>query len=147
MKDKNLLYFVLAAVLVVILDQITKYFVLKYIVVGASVQLFGSVLVLSHIANTGAGFGIFKGFNSALSFFSVFVIGMIIYLYNKIPKEKMPQLFFGLILGGAIGNLIDRLMYGSVIDFIDFGFWPAFNVADMALSIAVVGLIFYFWKK
>ena len=147
MKDKNLAYFVFAAIIVVVLDQLTKHFVLKYLLVGASVPLLGNFLALSHITNTGAGFGIFKGFNSALSFFSLFVIGLIIYYYDNIPKERMPNLFFGIILGGAIGNLIDRIRFGAVADFIDFGFFPAFNVADMALTAGVAGLMIYYWKK
>ena len=60
---------------------------------------------------------------------------------------KYAQYLFALFLGGVIGNLIDRAFRGYVIDFISFKFWPAFNIADACISIAVIGLIIYFWKK
>ena len=70
-----------------------------------------------------------------------------IYYYNRIPKEKSAQALSGLFLGGVAGNLIDRVLRQYVVDFIDLGFWPVFNVADAAISVSVVGLIVYFWKK
>ena len=65
----------------------------------------------------------------------------------KIPKEKITQALFGLFLGGVAGNLIDRILRQYVVDFIDVGFWPVFNIADMAISVSVIGLVLYFWKK
>ena len=59
----------------------------------------------------------------------------------------MPQLLWGVFLGGVIGNLVDRLMRGVVIDFIDLGFWPAFNIADAAITVSTIGLIIYYWDR
>ena len=82
---------------------------------------------------------------SASWFFIVFAAAVSVFLilrYKTFSVELQPVL--GLVLGGAIGNLLDRLLYGAVIDFIDFHFWPAFNVADSAITIAVVLLL---WRE
>ncbi len=99
------------------------------------------------VQNTGAGFGILKGYTVILTLISLIVAAAIILNYGKIPREWWPQASWGLFLGGVVGNLIDRAVRGAVIDFIDLGFWPAFNVADAAISIAAVALIIYYWKK
>lgn len=99
------------------------------------------------IQNTGAGFGILKGYTVVLTLISLIVAAAIILNYRNIPREWWPQASWGLFLGGVVGNLIDRAVRGAVIDFIDLGFWPAFNVADAAISVAAVGLIVYYWKE
>ena len=89
--------------------------------------------------NTGTAFGLLK---NASWFFIVFAAAVSVFLilrYKTFDNSMQPLL--GLILGGALGNLLDRLLYGAVIDFIDFHFWPAFNVADSAVSIAVILLL------
>ena len=75
------------------------------------------------------------------------VITIIIYYYDQLPQTKAGQILWGLIVGGAAGNLIDRLIQGFVVDFIDFYFWPAFNIADMAISIGIVGLLIYLYRN
>jgi len=62
-------------------------------------------------------------------------------------KERLLQFFIGFILGAAIGNLIDRILYGHVIDFLDFRIWPVFNIADSFITISVIFLMIYFWKR
>ncbi|MEA2036925.1 MAG: signal peptidase II, partial [Nanoarchaeota archaeon] len=99
------------------------------------------------IQNTGAGFGILKGWNAILIFISLIIIGIILFNFDKITKEKPIYIPVALVLGGAIGNLIDRIFIGHVIDFISFTFWPAFNVADSGITIGAIWLIIYFWKK
>jgi len=112
-----------------------------------SIPIINNVLHMTYILNTGAAFGIFKGMNLLLIWISIIIIGAILYNYDKIPKDTVPQIGFALIIGGAIGNLIDRIFLGHVIDFIDFRIWPAFNIADSAISIGAVLLIIYYWKK
>jgi len=112
-----------------------------------SIPLINNFLHLTYIQNTGAGFGILKGSNTILIFISLIIIGAILYYFNKITKEKSINLPIALILGGAIGNLIDRIFLGHVIDFMDLRIWPAFNVADSAITIGAIWLIIYFWKK
>ena len=75
------------------------------------------------------------------------MIGLIFFYYDRIPKKSFVIWMTGLFLAGAVDNLIDRLAYGYVIDFIDFRIWPIFNVADIALALGCVGLIVWFWKK
>ena len=90
----------------------------------------------------------FKGLNWFFVFFSVIVIIAIFYYLKKIVKSrKLLQFAAGLLLGGTIGNLIDRVAYGAVIDFIDFRVWPVFNIADSAVTIGVIILIVLLWKK
>ena len=132
------------ALIIVILDQITKYFA-KFI--SNPIILIKDFFQLSFIKNTGAGFGILQGQVGLLIWFSVIVIGVILFVYDKLPSNKFVLIMVGLILGGTIGNLIDRIVFGFVIDFIVFGFWPSFNIADSALTIGVIGLVIYYWKK
>jgi signal peptidase II len=83
----------------------------------------------------------------ASSLISLLVASGIIYYYAKIPSKPWPQVLWALFLGGVLGNLIDRLFRGYVIDFIDLGFWPAFNVADASITVSVIGLIIWYWKN
>ncbi|MBI2665171.1 signal peptidase II [Candidatus Woesearchaeota archaeon] len=65
----------------------------------------------------------------------------------ELQQEKKIYLLYAVLLGGIIGNLIDRLVYGYVIDFLHFSFWPAFNIADTSISLSIIGLIYYYWKE
>ena len=78
---------------------------------------------------------------------SLIVAAGVVLYYKKIPKNKWEQVLFALFLGGVIGNLIDRLFRKFVIDFLDFSFWPAFNIADACITVSVIGLIVYYMKK
>ena len=135
------------ALVILIADQLLKFLVLKTIPFKFSIQIISKIFYLTHIRNYGAAFGLFQNASNLLLWFSIIVIGVILYLYDQIPNENPPQIFTGLILGGALGNLVDRIRFGYVIDFLDFQIWPAFNVADMAITIGVIGLIIYLIKK
>ena len=147
MKDKKAFYVFLTAFLIVFLDQFTKLIISSRFTLGESVPVIKSIFHLTYIINKGAGFGILQNKQWFFIWFAVIVIGIILYLYDKIPASKYVQLGVGLILGGAIGNLIDRIRLNYVIDFLDFRFWPAFNIADSAVSVGAVILIIWFWKK
>ena len=134
--------FLAVSLLTVLLDQSSKYAVDK---IRPEWNL--GFLSIHFVHNTGAGFGILKGQMGLLAFISALVALAVIFFYHKIPQEKIPQILFGLFLGGVVGNLIDRTFRGYVIDFFDLSFWPVFNIADMAISISVIGLVLYFWKK
>lgn len=128
--------------LLVILDQGTKYLADKLISTFNPIELL-PFLHLVNLRNEGAAFGMFKSFgNNIFIIISLIAIGVIFFL---LIKGKENPLGLSLILGGAIGNLIDRFFRGSVVDFIDVfagrHHWPAFNVADSALTIGI-GLIF-----
>ena len=103
---------------------------------------------LTHITNTGAAFGLFQGQSFPLTI--VALVGVIailffaLYSYHRSPfyDNRLGKLALGLILGGTIGNLIDRLNQGFVTDFIDIGRWPAFNIADSAIVIGVILFVY-----
>ncbi|PIN73630.1 signal peptidase II [Candidatus Woesearchaeota archaeon CG10_big_fil_rev_8_21_14_0_10_45_16] len=142
MVKKNLLLFSIISSLVILIDQLTKILILSW-----KPQWDLKLLTIHLITNTGAGFGILQDQVVWLGIISLIAAAVIIYHYPKISKEKLPQVLFALLLGGIIGNLVDRLGRRFVVDFIDFSFWPAFNIADAAITISALGLIWYYWKK
>jgi signal peptidase II len=145
---------VLIAILV--LDQLTKWVVDRTMPLHHSIPVIDGFFNLTYIRNTGAAFGIFAGSAAAfrlpfLLVFSLLAIGFIIMMVRRLPDgEKGLITALALILGGALGNLIDRALYGEVIDFLDFYWksyhWPAFNVADSCITIGVAITIFYMIK-
>ncbi|MDP4012863.1 MAG: signal peptidase II [Candidatus Nanoarchaeia archaeon] len=112
--------------LVVLLDQITKFWMENY---------------HSVTHNYGAAFGLFQG--GRILFILVGIL--VLYLIYK-WRNSYNNFALGLLLGGVIGNLIDRVVRVYVVDFIDLGFWPSFNVADSAATVGVILLIYYHWK-
>ncbi|MBS3169979.1 signal peptidase II [Candidatus Woesearchaeota archaeon] len=141
-RQESGLFFFLITAATVLVDQAAK-LAIVYLNPVWNLLVFDIHLV----TNTGAGFGLFQGKTIILGFISLAVaLGIILY-YHKIPKTYSAQLLTALFLGGVIGNFIDRFARGHVIDFIDFRFWPAFNVADAAISIAVIGLVWKMWKE
>jgi len=131
------------AVLVVIADQLTKWWITHNVDFG-SVLWDAGFLQIIHIRNTGISFGLFKDHVEiiiAVVFIEILLILLIVYLFrNRLSflDCMLMRVGTGLVMGGAVGNQIDRLLQGYVTDFIDFKFWPAFNVADSA---AVIGTI------
>lgn len=147
MSKKNILIFSVA-VLVVILDQLTKFLIKLSLQLNESVPIIKNIFHLTYVTNTGSAFGLFKGINPFFILFSIIIIVAIFYCLRKVVEsEKLLQFAVGLLLGGTIGNLADRLFYGAVTDFIDFRIWPVFNVADSAVTISVMLLIILLWKK
>jgi signal peptidase II len=136
--------FAIIAIAVVVLDQITKRLIVSALKLNETLFSSNPFFNIIHVTNTGAGFSILQGKTLFLSLISfAFIIGVLIF-YNKIKMHD--RLFFALILGGAIGNFIDRVLVGRVIDFISVSFytfqWPIFNVADMAISCGIIGLLY-----
>lgn len=137
MVKKPYLFWSTAAIIIVV-DQISKILI----------NYFQPTSPFFHLVqNTGAGFGILKGQTMWLALISFIVALVIIFNYKKIPLVSFPQFLWGLFLGGVIGNLIDRAVRGYVIDFIDLQVWPAFNVADAAITGSVIGLIWWHWRE
>lgn len=141
-RQKYNIFFIVVTSLIIFLDQLTK-----WLIVSFKPEWNFWFFDLHLITNTGAGFGLLKGNAFLLGVISLIVaLGVILY-YQKIPKRHSAQLLTALFLGGVIGNLIDRFFRQKVIDFIDFRFWPAFNLADAAISFAVIGFIWLMWKE
>ena len=98
--------------------------------------------------NPGSLWGLFPNATSLLAWLSVLVVGVFLYNYDNIQKSDLKvKIGSALIVGGAVGNLIDRILYKGVIDFIRIGWWPSFNIADSAISIGVILLICYTLKE
>lgn len=136
------------AFIIVLIDQLTKFLVRVNFQLNESAALITNIFHLTYIHNFGAGFGILQQQKWILVFISLVVVGVILYYLDRIKeKEKLLQFLVGFILGGTIGNLIDRLFFGYVIDFLDFQIWPIFNIADSFVTIGVIGLIIYLWSK
>ena len=148
MNKKDIVIFS-TALFVVFLDQFTKFLIIQNMNLNQSIPIIKNIFHLTYVTNTGSAFGLFKGLNVFFVFFSVIVIIAIFYYLKKKLKENEKSLQFAvsLLLGGTIGNLIDRVAYGYVIDFIDFRIWPVFNIADSAVTISVILLIILLWKN
>lgn len=150
-KDQKAIIFFGIAIAIVLLDQVTKALVKANLALNQKVVLIPSLLNLAHIQNSGAGFGLFKEFSVFLLWISVIVAGFILYYYPTISKDKKIVYLCSFILGGTVGNLIDRLFQGAVTDFIDFRsgslYFPTFNIADACISLSAIGLVIVLWKK
>ncbi|MBI3036030.1 signal peptidase II [Candidatus Woesearchaeota archaeon] len=147
MNKKNIIVFS-TALLIVSLDQLTKFLIKQNFQLNQPVPIIKNMLHLTYITNTGSAFGLFKGLNIFFISFSVIVVAVTFYYINSIKQnEKALQLAVGLLLGGTIGNLSDRLLYGAVTDFIDLRVWPVFNIADSAVTVSVILLVILLWKK
>ena len=123
---------------VVLIDQLSKLVVRNQVGPGASIPILSGIFHLTYVRNPGAAFGMLPG--KQLFFFATtgVVIGFIVVYYLRSrPTDPWLVAALGLELGGATGNLIDRLMWGRVTDFLDFRFWPVFNLADSSI---VIGL-------
>jgi len=147
MNKKNIVVFS-TALFIAVLDQLTKFLIRNNFQLNQSFPLIKNILHFTYVTNTGSAFGSFRGFNLIFILFSIIVVIAILYHIKKIREnEKYLQLAAGLLLGGTLGNLIDRMIYGSVIDFIDFRIWPVFNAADSAVTVSVILLVILLWKK
>ncbi|MBI2363630.1 MAG: signal peptidase II [Deltaproteobacteria bacterium] len=143
-------------VIILISDQLTKFIVDQSMPLHHSIPVIDDLFSLTYIRNTGAAFGIFAGSAAAfrlpfLIVFSLVAIGFVVAMLRRLSERETGLITaLAFILGGAIGNLIDRLAYGEVIDFLDFywsGYhWPAFNVADSFITMGVAITVFYLIK-
>jgi signal peptidase II len=141
---------------IVVADQLTKAIVDRTMSLHDSIPLIDGFFNLTYIRNTGAAFGIFSGAQEVfrLPFLigvSILAIGFIVVMLKRLrPGERGLATALAFILGGAIGNLIDRVIYGEVIDFLDVYWsdyhWPAFNVADSFITIGVGIMLFFLYK-
>jgi len=141
-KWRNVVFF-LTALLIVIADQLSKIWIRSNLAVGESLPEVG-FFQLTHVQNTGAVFGLFQGHSFALTIVGLVGVAALLaytlFFYRHFPllDNRLSNSALGLILGGTVGNLIDRLHFGYVTDFISIGIWPAFNIADSAITVGVI---------
>lgn len=145
------LILLLLAVLTLALDQFTKWLIVSHLEPGqaiAPIPALSAIFDITYTTNTGVSFGLFKEAGTLLVGVAIVVIVAIMGISRKLPPDqRLRQVALGLALGGAFGNLVDRLRIGHVIDFIHFHFWPVFNVADSALFIGVLLLALSTWRE
>jgi signal peptidase II len=141
---------------IIVADQVSKMIVDRTMPLHYSIPVIEGFFNLTYIRNTGAAFGIFAGGAAVyrlpfLILFSALAIGFILMMLKRLPDHETGLIVaLSFVLGGAIGNLIDRLAYGEVIDFLDFHWsgyhWPAFNLADSFITVGVLITVYYLIK-
>jgi len=156
MQKKNVIFLSTVAVLI-ILDQVTKYIIHKGMALHESIPVVPGFFNITYIRNPGAAFGFLAG--ASPTFRYVFFIGITIaaiglilhYLRTYAAGDQLLTISLGMILSGAVGNLIDRVRFGEVIDFLDVylgtSHWPAFNVADSAISVGAFILFIHLIRQ
>lgn len=137
--------------LIFALDQLSKYLIVTQLQYGETWSFLPQLERLfkfTFIINTGAAFGMFPELGNVFTLIAIVVIGGIVFLHRYLPTDIVwVRVSLGLQLGGALGNLLDRLMRGYVVDFVSIGFWPIFNLADLAIVTGVLVLAYYLWDE
>ncbi len=137
----------LVGLAVVIADQVSKFLIVSSLGIGQSISVIPGFFEFTYVANYGAAWGLLAGKTMYLIGLAV-VLLILLFLYRKYCLKSREQLIaLALIFGGAIGNLIDRIRLGWVIDFFDFQVWPVFNIADMAIVAGSLLLIWFLHKE
>ena len=134
-----------------IIDIISKIIIDKYLLVNKSIKIINDFLCITYVKNTGAAWSIFSSESVLVIIISsLIILGIILYLYKNRPKAKMEKIAYSLIMGGALGNFVNRLVSGYVIDFIDVKIfkydYPIFNLADCFIVVGVTMLVVYTWR-
>ena len=141
-----MLYFV--ALIIAVFDQIIKRLVVNNFYFGESLPIINDILHITYVKNTGAAFGILKNQTQLFVILSIIIIAVFLYLRKKYIKGNLlVDVTIGLIIGGAIGNLVDRVWLGYVVDYLDLRVWPVFNLADSAVVVGAFLLAFYLWNN
>ncbi len=133
------------AALVVAVDQAAKAAIEAHLVIGEQVDVLGPLgLTLSH--NAGVAFGLAGGAGAPLILITLAALGVVAYLFARNPTRPWMWVATGLLAGGAIGNLVDRIRADAVTDFVDLPPWPPFNLADVAITAGVLLLVFIYLR-
>lgn len=144
-------WLILVAGFIIALDQLSKMIIearLPLYQSWAPIPAIAPFFRISHVSNTGSAFGLFPGGSPIFAWAAVLVsIVILVYNYRMPPTSIGLRLALGLQLGGALGNFIDRMRIGHVTDFLDFGPWPVFNVADTSVVAGAVLLAWLFWQE
>lgn len=135
--------YIILSIVILAADMVTKYFVQRKMEPYDSIPVIKNIFHITYVQNTGAAFSILKGKIFFFTAVSVIITLIIIFIMIKYPiKEKIFGIAMAMVLGGAVGNLIDRLRYGYVVDFLDFRIWPVFNIADCAIVVGTLILAY-----
>jgi signal peptidase II len=133
-------------IVVLVIDQVVKDIVEHHIVLGEQVDVLGPLkLTLSH--NEGVAFGLANGGGVGLIAITLIALGVVLWLFSRDPTRPGMWVATGLLAGGALGNLVDRLRHGHVTDFIELPHWPPFNLADCGITCGVVILLVIYVRE
>ncbi len=149
---KNVLPLIIVAIPSLALDIITKRIIQMYIPEGDEISIIDGFFNLRHDRNTGAAFGILSDQRTLLILITIAALVFILVYWFRFSHSRWTQISLGFLLGGAVGNFIDRLYLGEVVDFLQFGieskklYWPTFNVADISVCIGAGMLIVYLFR-
>jgi signal peptidase II len=140
--------FVVALLAVLGLDQLTKHYIVTTFAPGESKIFVPHTIWWTYVQNHAGAFGLFGTQSWLLVAMAVVVLGVFWYAFRDLAARSLVvRIAFGAIVGGAIGNFVDRFHYGFVVDFIDFRWWPVFNVADSCITLGVVVLILTTFRR
>ena len=135
-------------IVLVSLDRISKYLIIKNLSYGETIKLFGNLLKITRVENPGGIFGFFPRGKVFFLGLSIVAIGVLLSLILKyLKKDPFISIILTLLLSGVVGNLLDRVIYGSVIDFIHVLNFPVFNLSDSYITIGIIITLFHIWKK
>lgn len=142
---------IIFTIMFLVIDIISKLLISNLMYVGQSIKIIKDFFNITYVRNTGAAWSILSGKTWLLIIVSLIIIALIVfYIYKNKPKTKIEKISYSMIIGGAIGNLIDRIIYGYVVDFLDFNIfgydYPIFNLADSFILIGVILLVIYTWR-
>ncbi|TCS78737.1 signal peptidase II [Pectinatus cerevisiiphilus] len=140
--------FIACIIAVIIVDQVIKYYIRSTMLPGMSFPVIPNIFSITYIQNAGAAFGILEDQRLFFIIATILVLVCGIYFYPVIRRQALLlRLGTALLLGGAAGNLIDRIRFGIVIDYCDFHIWPIFNIADTAIVFGVIIIIYYIYTR
>ena len=150
--SRNYLFLFFVAGLIILLDQISKAYIRANFIEGVDMWAPWPWMLpyarILHVTNTGVAFGMFKGMGGIFTILAIAVALGIIYYFPRVPAEDwVLRLAMGFLLGGALGNLIDRIFIGSVTDFISVGNFAVFNIADASITVGVGILVIGIWLQ
>ena len=160
-RDKRMKTFLIVAASVIAVDHIVKWIIKSQMQLNQTINVIGDFFTISYILNSGIAFGLFDSNPSPvktplLIFISFIALGIILYIFITLPRDiRGTGLSMGLIFGGAIGNIVDRVVRGEVVDFLDVDFpditirflnihmtrWPTFNIADSCVLVGIIMLL------
>jgi signal peptidase II len=149
-RRRELAVLLLTALVWLVADQVTKALVEGNVALGDQVDVLGNLVVIWHVQNTGSAFSLFQFEGSLILFYAVHLValGMVVYFHRTFHGRSLwLQVILGIVLGGSIGNLFDRLRHGYVTDFISVGFgdvrFPTWNIADAGITVGISLLVIY----
>ena len=135
-------------IIIFLVDQLVKHLVVSGMHLGESIPVVKGIFHITYVLNPGAAFGMLEHQRWVFILVAVAVLLVAGIFYSRLKKESaLLQVGAGLLLGGAVGNLVDRIQTGLVVDFLDFRVWPVFNIADIAICVGAGILIFDMWQR